>query len=85
MDTDDADDARYYSDCAEFFPYTVDDFYALPEETQMLLRREARRLRRRREGEAARAVVIGMRLARLPQVEGDAYAALRELYPELDG
>lgn len=77
-----ADDACGYSDCAEFFPYTVADFYALPEATQGLLWREAARLRQRREAETARAVLIATRLA---QGQGDPFARLREVYPELRG
>lgn len=77
------DDALLYADVAEAFGYEVEAFHRLPEETRVLLGQLATRLRRRREGEMARAVLIGMRLARLPQAQGDAYAALRQLYPEL--
>lgn len=80
MGTEDDGDARTYSDVAELFHYTVEDFYALPEATQQLLRGEAARVRRRREAEMARAVYYGTRAA---MAEGDGFAKLRQVYPEL--
>lgn len=59
----DASDIALYSDVAEFFPYTIDDFYALPEATRLMLYHEAARLRARREAAIARATFFGTRMA----------------------
>lgn len=80
-------DPEVYADVVEFFPYTIDAFYALPEQTQAMLFIQAARLRSRREASFARAAFLAFQYARPVKKDGtyaNTLAELAERYPEME-